>query len=472
MSFALLVAAFTLLSPTPCWALPIPAAPTAPSTVVALAVCSGVLLSMFALIGVKHIHVHRRMKVGSNLSLPLGSSSALGSDDSASTYKEKSAYFVGFWGSPTVEVQHALEKKPPVQPSAAYTIHTDTRRPRIEYPTVLEINRRLQSEPVQLPAVPEPIHSPASTQRRRLSLPVFSAHRSRESQRRRHSSLKSTKTRATSSPSIDQCATSTTSPRVPSGLENQTISKLGRTLSRPVPSMPATQPAPTVRNMQISRPLALQPKNALLTSPPLYATPAFSAPALTPNLSAFPRPPHCRPKLRVRAQRSPPLGPSPLRTMILPEQEVCDGPVVKERRMSWKAKVGLGVDVGLKQATSPTETSELRADVHNSRASDSHPDALLGIISELLQEANDWPDGAFFSESFKNLLQQSNPPQHNDARRLEDAVSFAASESDDSIRSAEMDPALLGIDFFGCDTLPELSSEGPEDGHETVGLAW
>ncbi|KAJ7068308.1 hypothetical protein C8F01DRAFT_1364673 [Mycena amicta] len=464
-------------------AAPIPARrrPVSSSTA-CLVVLAGILLLLACLVVLKRVFVHiRRVNIAqqdSALSLPL-SASALGSDDSASSLKEKSAYFVGFWGSPTVEVQCALEKKDWKQ-SFAYQIHTDSRRPRLDYPSVLDTSGRFkitpprQSEPrtvsqdLKLPSFPAAVHSPMLPQRRRFSLPAMNLSAAREHHRRRHSSLKSAKKRrslsfspAISSPSSidDHNNPSSLSPRLRAGNEHHlplpwTIptSKFGRSLSRPFPPLPFTTHSPTPAVRQISHPFALHPKRSVLTSPPLHAVPGLSprrrssdlGQRLSPTLSAFPAPPNnganYRPKLRVRTRRtSPALGPSPLRTMILPEN------------------VGLGMDVA---------SGRKQPDSHASSTSDQPPDALLGIIRELIDETREWdPTSVFMSHSFKNLIQQS-------GLSVDGGLGVAESDSDHSIRSAEMDLALLGIDFFGSEMFAEVSSEGPEDGHEAVGLAW
>ncbi|KAJ7700127.1 hypothetical protein B0H17DRAFT_1196114 [Mycena rosella] len=391
--------ALTLFTTSSC-ALPItPIHSSGPSLGVCFAVLAALFLGLSFLVFLKRVYIQKRrtnvskMSQNSILSLPVGSISA--SVDSVTSQSEKAGFIVGFFGSPAVEIQCALEKaewKENKQPSFTYQIHTDSRRPRLDYPSVLDISRRhkvstspraekspLLREPhsFNLPSFPDKAHVPSHP--RRFSLPAMNRSVSHESQRRRHSSLKSARGRRSvtfvpGSPSlriVDSSAGldtpplplspqfSTTSPLPSSNSASRSSSpkfssRLSRSFIPPLPPLPFTnspQSPPTQRgSIQISHPYALvpHPRKSVQTSPPSHTDPKLRAqvrqpvaatdtnfvplelpalgPPLSPTLSSFSSTPPVtsilKPKLRVRTRRSPaigPIGPSPLRTMILPE---------------------------------------------------------------------------------------------------------------------------------------------------------
>ncbi|KAF7332232.1 hypothetical protein MKEN_00104200 [Mycena kentingensis (nom. inval.)] len=491
----MLAIALTLVTIRGVAAVPVPrsVSPTvSPTAAACLAVAAAALVLLLivkrVLVRIRRVDIFRH---NSDLSLP----SSVGSSQSGSTY-EKSGLYVGMFGSPTVEIQNVMEKKDWSQHHhLAYRIHTDSRgRPRLEYPSVLDISRRF-SEPQErklplysLPPVPEPAygHSPQNPQPRRFSLPAMHRSTTGDSHRhrRRHSSLKSAKSRRSvsfaGSSDISAQSPATTPRLAPVGAVsplpswNMPSPKLGRSFSRPLPPLPSFTAQPTgppIRSLQISHPFALQQKKTIQTSPPLHATSGLS-PQMRPlrlsPLSSFPAPPDNlvvpkpKPKLRIRTRRSPtvgPPGPSPLRTMTLPEASSSEG----HSDLGCRLPAGLGVP-------------EV-ADRPVSSATDQAPDALIGILRELIDETNDWaPDSIYMSESFRNLLQQSSLSASNLGEHSEGG-GLSESDSEGSIRSAEIDPTLLGIDFFNSDMLVEtghgdVSSAVDDEDANGVGMAW
>lgn len=120
-----------------------------------------------------------------------------------------------------------------------------------------------------------------------------------------------------------------------------------------------------------------------------------------------------RPRYRlssVRVKRSPPLGPSPLRTMILPESSDPDiSPRVSRQDPSIMTLCGEPNNFGL-----PPEDGTVRSEkekVINGRSlrivEDNDPDALLGLIRELAEEVNDWDDTLFMDKNFKSMIENS-----------------------------------------------------------------
>ncbi|KAJ7283623.1 hypothetical protein C8J57DRAFT_1498656 [Mycena rebaudengoi] len=172
-----------------------------------LAACLAVLATLFCtlilLVLFKYVYIRKR-RVGitpqtSVLSLPVPSTSALASEDSITSYSEnlKAGFIVGFFGSPSVEIQCALEKaewKENKESSFTYHIHTESRRRKMDYPSVLDISRErngsVSSSPrtlynslspartrsFRLPSLPDKAHVASSKplQPRRFSLPAMS----------------------------------------------------------------------------------------------------------------------------------------------------------------------------------------------------------------------------------------------------------------------------------------------------------
>ncbi|KAJ7129636.1 hypothetical protein C8R44DRAFT_850748 [Mycena epipterygia] len=499
---------------------------------------------------------------------------------------EKTGFIVGFFGSPSVEIQCALEKaewKEHKQSSLTYQIHTESRRR--DYPSVLDISRHnsVSTSPtaldkslelreprsLKLPSLPDKARVPSiPPQPRRFSLPAMNRNVAHESQRRRHSSLKSSRRRRSdtfgpgspslriveSSASLDASLplspqlseVSVTSPTPSSSSPSNPFSpKFGSRLSRafipPLPPLPFTNsPLNTQRggSIQISHPYALapHPRKSVQTSPPSQtdsklptavrqSAASFVAlelpalgPALSPTLSSFPPPPPIlKPKLKVRTRRSPaigPIGPSPLRTMILPESS--DGELMKDRpasiHSSYSAlggstrvnELGSGsgtyarVAKGVSSNCAP-QAKRRHSSISSRRDSnveEDDPSVLLGIIRELVEETSEWdPSSVFISPNFKTMLQESgitstkSSPQGflvaEEPSKTEQSYGFMESESDQSTRSAEVDLGLLGLDIFRSESYYDDGSRNADDStnlisfwdedsgeREIVGLAW
>lgn len=122
-----------------------------------------------------------------------------------------------------------------------------------------------------------------------------------------------------------------------------------------------------------------------------------------------------------RVRRSPPLGPSPLRSMILldtpGEEDTVEGDDVARIGCS---RVGLG-SPSLSQSGNRTSLQE-----HAVKASNDS-DGVLGIIRELVYETNDWDPSLFVDENFKTLIKQSKSLiwQHKQGRPLHDLEEYS-----------------------------------------------
>ncbi|KAJ7095417.1 hypothetical protein B0H15DRAFT_829471 [Mycena belliarum] len=585
-------------------ALPIlPIHSSGPSPAVCLAVLAAVSLGLLLLVLVKRVYIRRRranaatMTPSPILPLPAGSTSAIVSVDSAASRREKAGFVVGFFGSPAVEIQCALEEaewREHKRLSFTYQIHTDSRRHRVDYPSVLDITRRhnytnytspralikspLLREPRSFdpPTFPDKAYAPPPP--RRFSLPTMNRSVVHESQRRRHSSLKSARSRRSviSSPGSPSLRIVDVSPRLdiptlplspqslmtspapssnsPSQSFSPKFSRLSRSFMRPLPPLPfSNSPSSTaqrVSSIQISHPYALapHPRKGGHTSPPsqtelklppmhrssninfvpLELTP--SGPALSPTLTFQGPPPVTsvsKPKIRVRVRRSPAIGigPSPLRTMILPDStdgelsshaaqiRVID-PLHSDARDRPASIHSLYASAGGRLGGSELETgSGTYAGVikgHNvgvlkarrrhssissrcsSTADEDDPSVLLGIIRELVEETSEWdPSNIFMSQNFKTLLQESGVRATSarggsstaEANRPDKPSGFTSSESNQSARSTEVDLGLLGLDYFPSGSCNDARSTHSvnmvsfweEDNGErsgVVGLAW
>ncbi|KAF9453063.1 hypothetical protein P691DRAFT_821549 [Macrolepiota fuliginosa MF-IS2] len=125
-----------------------------------------------------------------------------------------------------------------------------------------------------------------------------------------------------------------------------------------------------------------------------------------------------REKMRsIRNRRSPPLGPSPLRSMILPE--VDEGtpaqksePMVEDmenlslpKRQSLQCqRLGLGLPaLGL----SPTASKERPLSQDANGNSSEGPESVLGFLRELAEETKDWDESIVLDEGFRSMIRCS-----------------------------------------------------------------
>ncbi|KAF7355342.1 hypothetical protein MSAN_01450800 [Mycena sanguinolenta] len=565
--FAQLLLALTLL--TSCSALPVTTiTPSArPSFAACLVVLGTLTLGVSLLVLVKRVYIHksRRMiqaRQNSILSLPISST------DSVPSHKEKAGFFVGFWGSPTVEIQFALEKtewKENKQSSFTYQIHTDSRRRRIEYPSVLEINSRLrhssvsssrasdkmfvlrESHSFKLPSLPETAHVNSSLppHSRRFSLPNMNRRMTYDSNRRRHSSLKSARSRRSTispgspssriasshgrdtplplSPRLSEIsATSPTPSSVPAAslFNPKTGSRLSRSFVPPLPPFPflSSPPSCTERatDLQISHPYALsahskknvQATLSLQADPKLLGQVHRPAPVSAPNVDGItlersldqayssprsfcPSPPPdtgiLKSKLKVRSRRSPAIGaigPSPLRSMILPESLDNESSSYKSSQPPHSASASPVDALGLQRRSEtnpgitqsgtsnsvPPKARTRRHSVsshHASKFDDGDSNVSLeGIIRELVEETSEWDQSTvFMNQSFKNLLQESGitPTKSACGSFLLDLDLFK-SESLRDVQTPENDNATNLVSFW--------DEDSGERSNETVGLAW
>ena len=125
-----------------------------------------------------------------------------------------------------------------------------------------------------------------------------------------------------------------------------------------------------------------------------------------------------------RPRRSPPLGPSPLRAMILPDVSDSSFCVNSNKNISKSSSrrsldLGLGLSLPLQKsselhrANTQNPASYLRKDcfvVGNARsgkAGAEDPNILLGIIRELVEETKEWDNNLFMNQDFKSMIENS-----------------------------------------------------------------
>lgn len=112
----------------------------------------------------------------------------------------------------------------------------------------------------------------------------------------------------------------------------------------------------------------------------------------------------------VRMKRSPPLGPSPLRTMILPESSDPDlSPRVSRQDPSTTTLCDEPNNFELltEDGTVRSEEQKITSAPSSGIVEENNPDALLGLIRELAEEVNDWDDTLFMDKNFKSMIENS-----------------------------------------------------------------
>jgi hypothetical protein len=112
-------------------------------------------------------------------------------------------------------------------------------------------------------------------------------------------------------------------------------------------------------------------------------------------------------RLSVRTKRSPPLGPSPLRTMILPESSDSDLSPRTSREdpsmMTLCEPNTFGPDI----ETLALAKKRIMGSQSPRTIEDNDADPVLGLIRELAEEVNDWDDSLFMDKNFKSMIDNS-----------------------------------------------------------------
>ncbi|KIY71407.1 hypothetical protein CYLTODRAFT_487177 [Cylindrobasidium torrendii FP15055 ss-10] len=241
---------------------------------------------------------------------------------------------------------------------------------------------------------------------------------------------------------------------LPASRRQQSISRL--------PSLPESQHA-----QSISRPYPLSRRSRDRQVPPLpLHTPSLNAPtegqsgrsrSLLSSTTFWSDPPSPRPDMpipplptsvikqrpSIRKQRSPSLGPSPLRLMSLPEGEISckdnvgvsnpkaqtiDGLPSRYSFSSITAVSGLPVSRSARSSQIIFDASEVDDEKRSSVSSTmriTHMGSddgtkMLGLLRDLVEDTNNWNVDLYMEENFREMLgAQSNPPRSENESTVE-----------------------------------------------------
>ena len=124
-----------------------------------------------------------------------------------------------------------------------------------------------------------------------------------------------------------------------------------------------------------------------------------------------------RPRLpSVRVRRSPPIGPSPLRAMIIPDNPDAtlmphNSDIAKDSSVSRQADhLGmrfLASNQNYDQTNNSSEAFQACNVRQHTPKTDDDPNILLSMIRELAQEAKEWDTSLFMDDKFKSMIQDS-----------------------------------------------------------------
>jgi len=209
---------------------------------------------------------------------------------------------------------------------------------------------------------------------------------------------------------------------------------------------------------------------------------SFPSPSFLPALSSFPCPPTtsltiAKPKVKAkhlsaRVRRSPTIGPSPLRTMILPDPSDTElgrytHPEANKENTDFKerpssihnayANLGLGLPTSRSGMETRLDKCKRRqSGMPEHRISQDEdgggPNILLGIIRELVEETSDWDASLFMDANFKSMIRDSGivPSKGTEDKvKSSGAADLADSRNKMSTElSEELDLGLLGLDII------------------------
>ncbi|KAK0491065.1 hypothetical protein IW261DRAFT_1435475 [Armillaria novae-zelandiae] len=214
--------------------------------------------------------------------------------------------------------------------------------------------------------------------------------------------------------------------------------------------------------------------------PPFTEVPPIPLPSPLPRES-IPALPKARPNTRslsARSRKSPAIGPSPLRTMTLPESVIGDFlslPASQPDPPNWNehqdhnsytaklnrhsySSIGLGFPpvscAGDRNADS-AKRSSIDSTSSKHIGDDDGSNLLLGIIRELVEETSQWDTSLYMDDKFKSMIETAG----NEGRGLEKCESVTS--------PVEVDLGLLGLEVFR-----GQFGNGDENADLGVGLAW
>ncbi|KAL0949530.1 hypothetical protein HGRIS_009580 [Hohenbuehelia grisea] len=154
-----------------------------------------------------------------------------------------------------------------------------------------------------------------------------------------------------------------------------------------------------VKTPAIPTPMPFNPLDVAMPSPTFSPDfPSFGPPS--PVLPPLPSVIRGKPKPRVvsRVRRSPVIGPSPLRSMILPESSESSPAVDVGKGESSSANID-DIDRDRRRRSSLRSAISLDDDGQNN--------VLLNMIQELVEETSVWDPSLFMDNNFKSMLEES-----------------------------------------------------------------
>ncbi|KAK1236614.1 hypothetical protein PQX77_000166 [Marasmius sp. AFHP31] len=512
-------------------AYPIPVSIQSSSSFQCLAVILSLLLFVSVLLAAKHVYVIRRRTHSvnkassiSSLSSNHSNSSFLSFSNEKTSKSSKLGFLVGFFGSPTWETRLNVPTHPfrysllhylrsslnrsrtPSHKSSLYEF--GERRPYHARAAPTECTAQSStlcaSRPSMSPQAPTYPSNVYLSRTRRYSLPTGSENRTPNHQRKRHSSLGSRGRKDSSSThGLSALNAHTSSPRTsffdfssppPSSIPTRTKQKSAvKHTSSAIPPLPPLPPT-------IVSPLAseLPFEDNFLYSQSLVQTARSSS---TPTQHGAPPTPKANTSLKplcqtprsatlarqqnirtpsTRSKKTPPIGPSPLRIVTLPEmsisefgalsprisshlvEEATEEARTRERQAGVYPSIGMGypsswgdrLKLSLGSSTSSKKErcdSSLGSRRVSKAAQDEAEEVMLEIIRDLVEETSGWDTSLHMEDSFKSLIQNAGITPQNSRDDLGDGeiiLSDDLTKTTSVATRVEIDLGLLELDPY------------------------
>ncbi|KAF8076419.1 hypothetical protein FPV67DRAFT_1471607 [Lyophyllum atratum] len=253
---------------------------------------------------------------------------------------------------------------------------------------------------------------------------------------------------------------------------NKSASKIGRYSSHLASGMKVEQQDRSNARKPLSPVLGSNNLGAPSVS---YPSAVYSTSSPKPHLESQTISPKVKQKTRrssIRIRRSPAIGPSPLRAMILPDPS--DASITIRNSVSQMgsrnlntaldySRLGFGFSstphTGISEFNNAVAPAQEQAKDRNKRASrlkedEDDPNLLIGIIQELVDETSQWDKSLFKDKNFKAMIENSKHPSFRANQMPGKVLDKEILRRGDGIpedESAEFDLSLLGLDIFRSD---------------------
>ncbi|KAG5652456.1 hypothetical protein H0H81_004952 [Sphagnurus paluster] len=191
----------------------------------------------------------------------------------------------------------------------------------------------------------------------------------------------------------------------------------------------------------------------------------------SPDLNPMPKP-NILPKVNqktnkssIRVRRSPAIGPSPLRAMILPDPSDSNANIRESVSHNAKAKtdyspLGFGF-----RSTARAEDLIGAARANGATTKEDDPNLLMGIIRELVDETSQWDRSLFKDKNFKKMIEDSKQPLSERVDREPTLV--ASGSAQDKSTELGLNPLVLDIFRSGGETFLPRAEVGRQLGQHT-----